>query len=235
VRVRDSRRYLHREPKDFANQDLRGRSFDGRYLFDADFRCAELADASFVRSMLEGARFDRCALANASFREAHLAHVRIRDADLRNADLGHDRDRRDHRVTANYCDMSRSILDGADLSRLRATHGRFEDASFRGAVLDRAVLVAVVLTGAVMGDATLRFTDLSRARLEGADLRGADLSFANLSGANLTAALHDESTVWRGTRYNQRTRWFDGERRRAPLYKAEQDTPAVEAAPTPLQ
>ncbi|HJM97472.1 MAG TPA: pentapeptide repeat-containing protein, partial [Acidimicrobiales bacterium] len=80
-----------------------------------------------------------------------------------------------------------------------------------------AVLVAADFTGACNFSCSFRFANLSRARLIGADLRGADLSFANLSGANLRDAIYDETTIWRGARYNQRTRWVEGARRPAPL------------------
>ena len=73
------------------------------------------------------------------------------------------------------------------------------------------------MQGADLAGASFAFADLSRARLERADLSGANLRFADLSGANLTDVIVDESTVWRGARFNQRTRWFDGQRRRPPL------------------
>ena len=38
-----------------------------------------------------------------------------------------------------------------------------------------------------------------------------------VSLSDLTDVIVDESTVWRGARFNQRTRWFDGQRRRPPL------------------
>ena len=122
-----------------------------------------------------------------------------------------------HTATCHYCDFSRSKLDGANLSRVPLTYARFDDASLRDADLSRAVMIATSLTAATLCGADLTFTNLSRSNLEGADLRGANLSFANLSGANLSDVCHDQATTWRGVRYNQRTRWFDGERRRPSL------------------
>ena len=68
-----------------------------------------------------------------------------------------------------------------------------------------------------MQKADLRVPNLSRAKLVGCELRGANLSFTNLTGANLENAIYDDTTIWRGTRYNQRTRWVDGERQPPPL------------------
>ena len=97
------------------------------------------------------------------------------------------------------------------------TYARFEGASLRGTDLSRAIMTAANCINANFGGADLRFANLGRARLDGADLRNANLSFTNLAGANLSDAIYDESTIWRGTRYNQRTRWGDGERQRPPL------------------
>ena len=213
----DIRRILQREPKDLRERPVAGRRFAKKYLFDADLRGVDGSDAVFDEAMLEGARFDGATLSGASFRHAHLAHAKLRDCDLANAVFLHERHsaRPDH--TCNYSQFSRSTLDGADLSRAPLTYAVFEGVSARGAVFDRAVMVAAQMQGADLTGASFAFTDLSRARLEGADLRGADLRFADLSGANLTDAIADESTIWRGTRFNQRTRWLDGGRRRPPL------------------
>ena len=101
-------------------------------------------------------------------------------------------------MTGNYAQFSRAILDGADLSRARFAYAQFDNASLLKANLSRAALVG--------------------ASSQAADLRGADLRFADLSRGRLEeAARVDGTTLWRGTRYNQRTRWFDGARRRAPL------------------
>ncbi len=213
----DIRRLIQREPKDLRERPIAGRKLAKKYLFDADLRGVDGSDATFDEAMLEGARFDGATLRGASFRHTHLAHAKLRDCDLTGAVFLHERHsaRPDH--TCNYAQFSRSTLDDADLSRSPLTYAVFEGASARGAVFDRAVMVAAQMQGADLAGASFAFTDLSRARLEGADLRGADLRFADLSGANLTDVVVDDRTVWRGARFNQRTRWFDGQRRRPPL------------------
>lgn len=213
----DIRRLVQREPKDLRQRPIAGRRFARKYLFDADLRAVDGAGAVFDEAMLEGARFDGARLAGASFRHTHLAHAKLRDCDLTEAVFAHERHSAKPDHTANYAQFSRSRLAGADLSRAPLTYAVFEGASAEGAVFDRAVMVAAQMQGAILAGASFAFTDLSRARLEGADLRGANLRFADLSGANLTDVVVDESTVWRGARFNQRTRWFDGERRRPPL------------------
>ena len=213
----DIRRLLQRDPKDLRQRPLAGATLRRKYLFDADLRGVDGSKACFDEAMLEGARFDGATLRDASFLHTHLAHAKFRDCDMVGVVLSHERHSRKPDHTANYAQFSRSTLDGADLSRAPLTYAVFEQASLRGAVLDRAVMVAAQLQGADATGASFAFTDLSRARLEGADLRGADLRFADLSGANLSDAVVDETTVWRGARFNQRTRWFDGQRRRPPL------------------
>ena len=182
----------------------------GKYLFDADLRGVDGSETCFDEAMLEGARFDGATLRAASFLHAHVAHAKFRDCDLTDAVFAHERTPAKPDHTANYAQFTNSTLDRADLSRAPLTYAVFEGASLRGANLDRAVLVAAQMQGADLAGASFAFADLSRARLERADLSGANLRFADLSGANLTDVIVDESTVWRGARFNQRTRWFDG-------------------------
>ena len=213
----DIRRLLQRKPKDLRQRPIAGRKLAKKYLFDADLRGVDGSGTVFDEAMLEGARFDGATLRGASFRHTHLAHAKLRDCDLAGAVFAHERHSAKPDHTCNYAQFSRSRLDGADLSRAPLTYAVLEGASAAAANFDRAVMVAAQLQGADLSGASFAFTDLSRSRLEGADLRGADLRFADLSGANLTGAVVDETTVWRGTRFNQRTRWIDGGRRRAPL------------------
>lgn len=213
----DLRRRLQREPKDLRERELAGRTLRAKFLFDADLRGVDASGAVFDRSMLEGARFDGATLRATSFLHAHLAHAKFRDCDLTDAILAHERHSPVPDHTCNYAQFSGSTMHRCDLSRARLTYAVFERASLHEAILDRATLIAAVLQGAELHGASLRFADLSRARLERCDLRGADLRFADLSGANLTDAISDETTDWRGVRFNHRTRWFDGERRRPPL------------------
>ncbi|MFT4595849.1 MAG: hypothetical protein ACI9TF_000086 [Paracrocinitomix sp.] len=215
--MKDYRRLLHREPKDLRSASITKRSLRGKYLFDADLRGVDLTDGVLDKAMLEGARFDDATMVRVSARHTHLAHAKLRNADLTDADLSFDRHYPHVEVTGNYAQFSRAILDGADLSRARFAFAQFDNASLLKADLSRAALVGASFQGADLRGADLRFADLSRGRLEEADLRGANLSFTSLAGANLEGARVDDTTLWRGTRYNQRTRWFDGVRRRAPL------------------
>lgn len=215
--MKDYRRFLHRDPKDLRFASLTKRSLRGKYLFDADLRGVDLTDGVLDKAMLEGARFDDATMIRVSARHTHLAHAKLRSADLTDADLSFDRHYPNAEATGNYAQFSWAILDGADLSRARFAYAQFDNASLIKADLRRAVLIGASFQAADLRGADLRFADLSRGRLEEADLRGANLSFTSLAAANLEGARVDETTVWRGTRYNQRTRWFDGARRRAPL------------------
>ncbi len=192
-------------------------SLRGKYLYDADFRGVDLSGHSVVGAMLEGARFDGATLVQLHACNTHMAHAKFREVDLTGADLSFERHRKDTTATCNYTQFSQSTLAGANLSRCPMTYALFDGADMTGANLDRAILVAASFKGTDLRGADLRFADASRARFEGADLRGTNLSFTNLSGANLDGAQWDDTTIWRGTRYTQRTRWFEGERKKAPL------------------
>ncbi len=206
-----------RTPKDLRAAAVGGNKLAGKYLFDADLRGVDLTDATLDKAMLEGGRFDEATMVRASAKNTHLAHAKLRSTDLTAADLSFDRHFPDDTITANYAQLSHATIDQANLSRGRFSYAQFNNSSLQGTDLSRATLVGAGFQAADLRGADLRFADLSRSRLEEADLRGANLSFANLSGANLEGARIDEKTIWRGTRYNQRTRWFDGTRQRAPL------------------
>jgi uncharacterized protein YjbI with pentapeptide repeats len=206
-----------RTPKDFRANPVGPKSLRGKYLFDADLRGVDLTGAVLDKAMLEGAKFDDATMVRAHARHTHLAHAKLRSADLTEANLSFDRHYPDQAVSGNYAQFSRATLDDADLSRARFSYAQFDNASLQRADLSRATMIGASFQAADLRGADLRFADLSRGRLEEADLRGANLSFVDLSGANLKGARVDETTVWRGCRYNQRTRWFDGSRRRAPL------------------
>lgn len=206
-----------RTPRDFRTSVVGPKSLRGRYLFDADLRGVDLTGAVLDKAMLEGAKFDDATMIRAQARHTHLAHAKLRGADLTEANLSFDRHYPDHAVSGNYAQFSRAMLDDANLSRARFSYAQFDNASLQRADLSRATLIGTSFQASDLRGADLRFADLSRGRLEEADLRGANLSFVDLSGANLQGARTDETTVWRGCRYNQRTRWFDGSRRRAPL------------------
>ncbi|MCP9888252.1 pentapeptide repeat-containing protein [Cyanobium sp. ATX 6A2] len=101
------------------------------------------------------------------------------------------------------CCFQQSLIWGADLSRLKASHSQWHDADlsgsrlqqadFSGAPLHRCCLRGVVAAGSVWRDARLVEADFRSGLdqltdLGGADFRHADLSFALLQGAQLHGA-----------------------------------------------
>jgi uncharacterized protein YjbI with pentapeptide repeats len=101
-------------------------------------------------------------------------------------------------------DLSRCVLDGADLEgavfrgvsmeEIRLYGANLKGASLRGAQLERARLAEANLSGADLQDANLKDADLLATDLTGADLCGADLTGANLAHARTKGMKTCETT-----------------------------------------
>ena len=70
---------------DFANQDLQGRSFEGKHLPYATFTYSDLQGVSLKRARLFRANFEYADLRGANLNGAHLEWANFNGADLRNA------------------------------------------------------------------------------------------------------------------------------------------------------
>ncbi len=88
-------------------------------------------------------------------------------------------------VRLSSADLSRKVLDGADL----------HDADLSRSLLKGTDLVEADLRGADLSGCNLRQADLTHADLSGADLRGAYLWRANCSWTLFTNAIVDASTI----------------------------------------
>jgi uncharacterized protein YjbI with pentapeptide repeats len=83
---------------------------------------------------------------------------------------------------AQLCDadLSRSILDLADLRGAGFERANLQGAMLKGADLCGAVLFEADLSNSILDSANLRGTNLSKANLAGASLKGADLEYSTL-------------------------------------------------------
>lgn len=128
---------------------------------------------------LSGADLSRGAFQESWFTDAKLVGTKLIGADLYRADA------------------QRADFSGADLTQASLVRADFDDAVFRGAVLDGADLVKASLYGVDASAASLRGTRLAGASLIDVDLRGADLSGA-IVRENTFKVTVDETTRFRG-------------------------------------
>ena len=165
-------------------------------------------------------------LAGANLAGADLTAANLKDANLKNANL-------------KEANLSRASLDGADLTGADLRMADLSLAGIQKANLTQANLEGLDLQGLSLQGCTLRGANLKNAKgfrdITRADFRDADLRGAYLLG---TVDYAGNSAVFRGAKYDQRTRWpkgFDVEGSGAVLIEAAAE-PAKEPAAkdTPL-
>ncbi len=208
-----------------ARADLTGADLTGADLTGADLTGATLEGARMARAILRGAKLGRAEATRADFSEADLREATLDLADLTAAILN-----RANFTGASLVDTTlegvsavRVVMDGCDLSRLRASAGaNFAYGSFRrvrakgsrwgGAVLDRTTMsqgdfsladfTGTSLVGATLNGCRLRGARLGEAVFTGAsllrvDAMEADFESADLSRADLRGANLFGANLWR--------------------------------------
>ncbi|MDX3117980.1 pentapeptide repeat-containing protein [Streptomyces scabiei] len=128
---------------------------------------------------LSGADLSGGAFQESCFTDAELVGTKLIGADLYRADA------------------QRADFSGADLTQASLVRADFDDAVFRGAVLDGADLVKASLYGVDASAASLRGARLAGASLIDVDLRGSDLSGA-IVRENTFKVTVDETTRFTG-------------------------------------
>jgi uncharacterized protein YjbI with pentapeptide repeats len=143
----------------------------------ADGRGINLANWNFP-----GGRFDRATMALIRLAGANLEKASLDSANLIGANLS--------RARLGGASMRSALLDGADLTAMKA----------RGANLDRASLNSATMVGADLGAVRLIGASLRATVLNGSDLtatiaRGADFSSASMVGAIVHVAGNEPMAV----------------------------------------
>jgi uncharacterized protein YjbI with pentapeptide repeats len=174
--------YLELDGLDLRHCKMVNTSFFGAYLRGANLSGANLRGAYLNLARLEHADLSGADLTDATIFQAIFDQTNFKGANLTNARMI---------GTLGNVDMSAASIVkgrfGLDIGnqpmgamRFDAVGGKFADANFEGADINRANLQFADLRRA-----NLRNTDLFRADLSKADLRGADLTGANLKEAVL--------------------------------------------------
>lgn len=174
--------YLIAPKVDLSNLDLRGSS-----LYEAD-----LSGANLNRTDLRKADLSNAILKEANLQKSDLRGANLTGADLKSAKFAgsiYDKNTQfpekfDPEDYEMYRIGENTILEGADLSKMKLNGCNLENSNLQNAKLIKAELKGTHLNNA----------DLENAKLNNADLRGTDLSKVNLEGANFTGCLYSKKT-----------------------------------------
>jgi len=161
---------------DLSHTDLSGANFKWAELSGSSLSLAKMGNTKFREADLTRATLDDVKCRQADFRMAKLHGAKFRDADLRESDF-------------SGADMSKTRVNGADLTWSNLSSANLEGADLSGAKLNMSKLRESRLRDANLTDADLTWADLSKADLSGADLTDCNLSEADLSEAGLVKAV----------------------------------------------
>ncbi len=149
--------------------NLAGANLSRTILSGANLADADLSGADMFAVFANGANFEGATLSGARI-IGDLKETNFKGAKLAGADLG--ADPANQGMVPVRVDMTRAILDGADLSGTNLVH---------------VVLAFSSLRDANLSGARLNWADLAGADLVGADVSNADFSNAKLEGASLSS------------------------------------------------
>ena len=189
---RDARRIwpqINLEAADLTGVQLIGANLFGAKLQDTNLADANLYEAKLVRAYAPGVKLTRADLTNAFLDHAQLDHADLAGANLVGADLAHvwlfDTD-----LTGAifFSEVLNEAFGPADLTRALLDRANLTNANLTGAILTRAGLFQAHLDNAKLTGAKLTRADLTYAHAINADLSGADLTRAILNNADLTGA-----------------------------------------------
>lgn len=111
------------------------------------------------------------------------------------------------RVIGEQLDLQESLITDMDLSGWDLHNINFNKSDFRNVILDGADMTYVKADNAFFGGSSLRGTLLTGAYLHSADLRGCDMTGADISGADMFASAL-ERTDMTGIKTDEHTRFF---------------------------
>lgn len=177
--------YLELDGMDLRHCKMVNTSFFGAYL-----RGAKLSGANLQRAYLNLARLENADLSGADLTDATIFQAIFDKTNFQGANLTNAR----MIGTLGAVDMRGANVKngrfGLDIGnqpmgamRFDSVGGKFNDANFAGADINRSNLQFADLRNANLSNTNLFRADLSKADLTGADLTGADLSEADLDGA----------------------------------------------------
>jgi mxaC protein len=150
-----------------AGANLAGANLSRAILHGTDLADADLSGADMFAVFANGASFEGATLSGARV-IGDLKETNFKGAKLTGADLG--ADPANQGMVPVRVDMTRAVLDDADLSNANLVH---------------VVLSYATLRNAKLVNARLNWADLAGADLNGAEVGNADFSNANLDGASL--------------------------------------------------
>lgn len=199
----DAVKQIQSKDCDLSNKDAGYLEFDGMDLrhckmvntsfFGAYLRGANLSGANLQRAYLNLARLENAILAGADLTDATIFQAIFDKTSFKGANLTN------ARVigTLGAVDMSGANIKngrfGLDIGnqpmgamRFDAVGGKFANANFSGADINRSNLQFSDLRNADLSNTNLFRADLSKVDLTGANLAGADLSEADLDGTIFT-------------------------------------------------
>ena len=143
---------------------------------------------------LDGFDFSKLSLRNACFRHCSLRQADLISANLEGAFMGNNDFTQAKLIAARLidCDLSGSILQGANLLTVVTRNTKLEDINFKGIDMTGLVLRNISLARSQLSGQSLAHLDFSNSNLEGVNFTGANLTGAIFNGCRLAGArLHN--------------------------------------------
>lgn len=187
------------ENADLSSMDLSGIELNGVDFHKADFTNTNLSGACFTSCSFCYADFLQANLTGASFVHCHLGGIEARFADFTNATILNSNvseaileEAKGPYINLQNCDLTRTNLNGFDMS-----FGNLREAKLQETIMRGVVLKGADLRGAFFGFTDLRFADLSLANLSGCRVDSVAFCETNLRGATLKDTIFSEQFTYK--------------------------------------
>lgn len=183
--------YANLNGANLIGADLRGANLTGAKMHSAVLIGSNLMGASLFGAELYKANLTGCDLSNTDLRDAKMNEAKIHGAIL---DHARTRDNR-YQIYLSKCDLTRSSVQGIDLSYVDLADTKFIDVDLRsvnviGSRFHKADLSRANFTGAELTDTDFRGADLyrtnfSRTKMNKTKFSGAEILRTDFNGVDL--------------------------------------------------